>query len=193
MAALYQEGKTLQEVGDAFGLTRERVRQILRRAGVAKTSGGSPLRTKRRRAAIALQKRIERDARAQEWFGCYDDEMLALNGGKRGWSKGTPASRFIMQRRNAQNRGIEWNLTFPEWMFVWQESGHFDERGRAKSKYVMARYRDLGPYELGNVYITTNAGNASDYQAELKRRGVACSDGYRRLPERAAVMEQGDG
>lgn len=33
MSALYTEGKTLQEVGDKYGLTRERVRQILRQLG----------------------------------------------------------------------------------------------------------------------------------------------------------------
>ena len=40
MAQLYRDGKTLQDVADVFGLTRERVRQILARAGVVRRGRG---------------------------------------------------------------------------------------------------------------------------------------------------------
>lgn len=186
--SLYETGKTLQEVGDVFGITRERVRQILRRMGVPQHKGGIAKRTQIKRRHREDARRVERDARAQEIYGCYHDELIALNGGRCMSDACAPAKAYLDQRRNAERRGIEWSITFPEWMTVWEESGHLAERGRTGSKFVMGRRSDIGPYDRDNVYITTLAQNAADYQAELKRRGVRCSDGFARLPERAAAL-----
>lgn len=186
---LYRDGKTLQEVGDVFGLTRERVRQILKRAGVNPKEGGRSLSARRRRDAHLVERRIERDARAQEVYGCYHDEALALNDGLNLSDKAGYAAAYVQQKRNADFRDVEWSITFPEWMVVWQESGHLSERGQGHG-YCMARFRDLGPYEVGNVYITTCAANVSDYQSSLKARGVECADGFKRLPERAALIDR---
>jgi hypothetical protein len=186
---LYRDGKTLQEVGDVFGVSRERVRQILRRAGISPDAGGVRERTRLRRRETNAKRQIERDARTQEFYGCYHDQAIALNGGLILSTPGAPARAYIDQRSSAIYRGIEWSITFPEWMAVWDDSGHFDERGKGRDKYCMARVHDIGPYEVGNVYITTIAGNVSDYQAELKVRGVECSDGFKRLPERAVLLD----
>lgn len=43
MSARYQAGETLQLIGDRYGLTRERVRQILHRMGVARRPKGRPV------------------------------------------------------------------------------------------------------------------------------------------------------
>lgn len=188
MCRLYRDGKTLEEVGAVFGVTRERVRQILKRAGVASNDGGAAARGRRRKRAAVEARRIERDARAQEVFGCYYDEVIALNEGMTPYRSGSYAKRYVEQRRNAGVRDIEWSITFPEWMFVWRESGHLDERGKGHG-YCMARRHDLGPYDITNVYITTCGGNAADYQADLKVRGVECADGFKRLPERAVLLD----
>lgn len=186
---LYQDGKTLEEVGAVFGVTRERVRQILKRAGVPSKDGGAALKARRRARARIEARVIERDARTQEFYGCYYDEALALNNGLNLSTPGTPARWYTEQRRNANHRDIEWSISFPEWMAVWDESGHLHERGKGVGRYCMARYHDIGPYEVGNVYITTIDGNVSDYQADLKARGVECADGFKRLPERAVLLD----
>lgn len=188
MCRLYQDGKTLEEVGAVFGVTRERVRQILKRAGLSSTDGGAAARGRRRRRAALEARAIERDARAQEQFGCYYDEVVALNDGLKPWNKAALSMRYMQQKRNAAARDIEWSLSFPEWVSIWRDSGHLDERGRGEG-YCMARRHDIGPYDLLNVYITTIGQNAADYQAELKARGVDCADGFKRLPERAVLID----
>lgn len=48
MAFLYtQEGRTLQQIGDTYGVTRERVRQILARLGVVRRPAGGKTAGKR--------------------------------------------------------------------------------------------------------------------------------------------------
>jgi len=58
---------------------------------------------------------------------------------------------FSQQRHMADKRGIEWKLTYDEWINWWLETGVYHLRGRGKGKYVMARYGDQGAYELGNI------------------------------------------
>jgi hypothetical protein len=74
-------------------------------------------------------------------------------------------SKFYEHRQNARRRNIEFNLTYDEWMNIWVQSGHWNERGRGLGKYAMCRYGDQGPYEVGNVYIDLCEVNAQ--QARL--------------------------
>lgn len=71
-----------------------------------------------------------------------------------GWSE------YRAQRKNAKRRGIEWKITYPEWWQVWQQSGHWNERGGlGADRYCMARKGDQGAYEINNVMIITNSEN----------------------------------
>lgn len=64
---LYAGGKTLQEIGDAHGLTRERVRQILEKAGVR--------HEKNNQSAVVAKTRKEKGARLKSLI-----ESLAKQG-----------------------------------------------------------------------------------------------------------------
>jgi hypothetical protein len=79
----------------------------------------------------------------------------------RAWVKVThpwePA--FRQQRDNAKKRGIAWELTFEQWRKIWEDSHHWKNRGRHTDEYCMARYNDVGTYEIGNVRILTNRDN----------------------------------
>jgi hypothetical protein len=79
---------------------------------------------------------------------------------QKAWHK-SPRGLFNRQKMNAAHRGIEFLLTFEEWMRVW--TGKLPSRGR--SGYVMARIGDSGPYAVGNVKIITTQENCKEYWA----------------------------
>lgn len=182
---LYQHGYTLQAIGDVYSLSRERIRQILKRAGVCRTDGGIAKQAESGRLARAAKKLAEWDRRRMAMFGCDSATFVALNGGVNSYRISSPAKQYVNQMRAAQKRGIGWELSFLQWCQIWDESGRYGERGRWADSYVMARLNDFGLYAVWNVYITTLSQNVADYQSELKRRGVRCADGYKRLPEQA--------
>lgn len=80
---------------------------------------------------------------------------------------------FQSQRNSARERGIAWELTFDQWLAIWLDSGKLEKRGRTKGCYVMARPGDVGPYAIGNVYITTHSDNAKTAQSHNVRRLAA--------------------
>lgn len=62
---------------------------------------------------------------------------------------------YSRHKSQAKQRGIPFLLTFEEWATLWLESEKWEQRGRRKGQYVMARFGDMGPYEVGNVHICT--------------------------------------
>jgi len=74
----------------------------------------------------------------------------------------TMRDAYLRQKGSAKFRSIDFLLSFDEWTDCWNKSGHADERGRNLGQYVMARYGDIGPYALDNVFITQCSVNCSD-------------------------------
>lgn len=172
--ALYREialacesGKTLREVAAQYGVSHEWVRQI--RMGNVTTSadgiGQLAREARAKRAEAASRKRwgMSREERAR--FRAATLAMLAAGVPH----AQTPHGRFIMQTRNDRRRGIPWCLTLGAWWRIWQDSGKWDDRGRAAEAYVMARKRDKGAYQVGNVEIVTVSANCSEGQQTRKR------------------------
>jgi DNA-binding CsgD family transcriptional regulator len=154
MAALYRDGYTLEQIGQQYGITRERVRQLMtKHVGIRHSDGGQ--------AVVAGRKRVQHDAarnaRCLVKWGCSWPEYVAIR------DMVKPTRAYASQMRNAARRGIGWELTLWQWWTIWQQSGHWPERGRG-SGYVMCRKGDLGPYAVGNVFIATAAENSSEGQ-----------------------------
>lgn len=99
-------------------------------------------------------------------YGCTNDFWIELRDlGLRmieaGASKdATPLRAFQHQRFAASRRRIGWKLTLPEWWSIWQDSGHWSERGVGRG-YMMCRVGDIGSYEVGNVFIGPGVENLS--------------------------------
>lgn len=197
MKARYLAGETLQQIGDSYSLTRERVRQILAKyEGINRTHGGQS----KTAAAKRLYRDALKDARYYAKHGCSFAQYLWLLKVKRA------TVPFMQQRTNSAIRGIGWELNLWQWWTIWQESGHWAERGRGQG-YCMCRRGDLGPYAVGNVFIakaTENSsnqttkksglpmgvilvkrGNYERYAAKRMVAGVKYNLGYHRTPELA--------
>lgn len=180
MESLYRAGYTLQQIGDQFGVTRERVRQLLRwRMEVPREEGGQALRAETRRRKATESE----NSRCLAKYGCSQDVMREVRAlGRALRERGvsyyrTPRGAFSLQKRNAATRGIPWELTFWQWWSIWQASGKWDKRGRGQG-YVMCRSGDEGPYSASNVFIALAAENSS----ERKGKKSGLPRGVRGLP-----------
>ncbi|WP_234684681.1 hypothetical protein [Bradyrhizobium monzae] len=90
---------------------------------------------------------------------------------------------FTEHRVNAKDRGIGFELTFPQWLEIWIASGRVRRRGCRRGQYVMARHGDRGPYAVGNVKIIL----ASENIAEASR-GRIPSEATRALISLAVTL-----
>lgn len=146
-------GQTLQEIGDHFGITSERARQVIeKRSGLRGKDGGATVRAAHKRR-IASSKRLERYIAK---YGMPLEQFRLVPAALR--------RAFTMQRRSAGWRGIAWRLNLREWLKVWEDSGVVHLRGRGRDNYCMARIDDEGPYAPDNVKVITIAENRREYQ-----------------------------
>ena len=79
-------------------------------------------------------------------------------------------AKFSTHKAGAKSRNIPFNFTFDEWYSFWLQSGYWHNRGNKKGQYVMSRYNDVGPYEIGNVFIQTAEDNHSQVLITDDRR-----------------------
>lgn len=164
MRDAYLQGRTLSEIGSEYGMTCERVRQIItKHFGRLRQDGGMALKTRKNKA----QRLAALDAAALKRWGCTRQQYgvlqrmtkrLMANGVSR---ERTPIGAYARQKCTAKTRGIEFHLSLWEWWTIWQKSGKWARRGRERGQFVMCRIGDEGPYAVDNVFIALNCENVS--------------------------------
>lgn len=95
-------------------------------------------------------------------YGCSYADAIFLNDGLSLRTSGGKAMAYATQKTAAKSRGIQWEMTFPEWISVWEKSGEMNNRGVGTESFCMARHQDKGAYRVGNVCIKTNVENARE-------------------------------
>jgi hypothetical protein len=82
--------------------------------------------------------------------------------------------KYHQHKRRTERRGILFELTFKQWLKVWQDSGHLNERGSRQGRYVMARLFGSGSFKIGNVRIIRAEDNNSHLiSGEARARRVS--------------------
>jgi hypothetical protein len=111
---------------------------------------------------------VKLESRTQRLFGCAFDVAVTLNETLPLNSSSSKARLYSAQRIKAAVRGIEWRISFPEWLTVWMDSGHWADRGVGRGRYCMARHGDTGPYSVSNVSIQLCTTNSRDGIAKAR-------------------------
>lgn len=76
---------------------------------------------------------------------------------------------YFDQRHNAARRKVKWLFEFHTWKQWWIDTGKWDQRGKGRNNYVMARNGDTGPYAPWNVKCVTVAENGYEANVGFRR------------------------
>lgn len=109
-------------------------------------------------------------ASIQRTYGCSYERLIEINRGARVQDPTAPAYLYRQQRQRAVARGIEWDMSLPEWVETWGD--RLPLRGRGPQDLCMARHGDVGPYAVANVYITTNRQNQLDRPKAVHKKAT---------------------
>ena len=145
MAALYRSSMTLEQIADKHGLTKERVRQLLKGELGLMAKDGAPAAYS---AALRENRQRELDARKMAKSGCTMDQWQSIPA----WAR----TAFMSQRSAARRGDGAWALSMWDWWTLWRDSDRWGQRGRGRG-YVMGRLDRSKSWALGNVAIVPMA------------------------------------
>lgn len=167
------ETATMQSLADEWGITRERVRQIVRKYGVTPEERGRPQRQKariERLERLAAERREQKRKKIEQRHDMSLEEYEAIALSERNMRfYRRPRIAYLSFRHNRLVRGAEFELPFGAWWRIWQASGHWAQRGRGKYRYVMTRIDHRLPYREDNVMVTTQQEASRHFWKQVAR------------------------
>lgn len=162
---LYKSERTMEEIGELFSVSKQRIYQLLKRAGINGSAGGAFIRHRRRIESYTAGV----NARCLARWGVTSIERKKIIQ-QYGY---LPFLRYKAHRGNAAYRGIKFRLTFKQWWSIWTASKQWEARGRNRLNYVMTRKLDKGDYAIGNVEIKTASENHKEYNSRTRKERQA--------------------
>jgi len=81
---------------------------------------------------------------------------------------------FRQQKASARRRGLRFEFTYDEWVAWWQHhlgDDWMSKKGCRRGQYVMARFKDKGPYTWSNTKCILSEDNHIEYNKNRKYSG----------------------
>ncbi len=155
---LWTEGTPCTALSDMFNVTRARIMQIIRKYGTEEQQiGGSAVDppTPDNPAPVS---------RIYASLGCTRAEAIRLNGGTPLFASGTLVTRYRMQRYRNLRAGVEWKITFPEWVEALDNGQGLED----SNNYLVRKDLEL-PFAPNNVAVLPKAEACVKYVGQGRR------------------------
>jgi predicted DNA-binding protein YlxM (UPF0122 family) len=162
---LYNMGLTYGDIATAYNVTRQDIYTILKhKCKIDMNKRVFELSFKERKSKDFISKCLQdvgfsynKEESFLSEYGMTREQFKSLTGKDYSLYK-----RYSTQRSNSKRRGVEFKLTFQQWLDIWIASGKLRESGKFSKNYVMGRMYDCGAYEVGNVKIIMTNDNLSE-------------------------------
>lgn len=152
IVAEFKAGISSTVIANKYEVTRARIQQVLAIYGVDKRDGGVSVAAKNRAEQKVVQSEVMAEAECQSIYGVSLDNFKVIRAISKD-IKDTPIPAYYMQRKNAHDCKITWEVSLNDWWSVWVKSGKYAERGRGVGRYHMARIDTSKGFSVGNVMI----------------------------------------
>lgn len=162
MVALYKSGMTLQDIGNKYGMTRERVRQIIVKEGVTSKDGGKTVqkiaKQKNENLLRAHQKQertMKREAHHKKWVeknlenAIHEIEQAGLPH----YREHIVCNSYIRIRLVRWHQHQEKYMNYIDWATVWRASGYFSMASGPEKGWCMTRIDHNAPWSVENAKI----------------------------------------